>query len=100
MQNYLEFAVFPSLILETKLANTDEHIDVAVEKAQSAETYAVHFQEVAPALPGWRCYPRQSIESYACLWLVAWSIWSKWSHSPDYKERQDHWVKEMHQATA
>lgn len=52
MQNYLEFAVFPSLILETKLANTDEHIDVAVEKAQSAETYAVHFQEVAPALPG------------------------------------------------
>lgn len=51
MQNYLEFAVFPSPILK-QLANTDEHVDLAMEKAQSAETYSVHFQEVAPALPG------------------------------------------------
>lgn len=33
-------------------SSTDEHVNLAVEKAQSAETYSVHFQEVAPALPG------------------------------------------------
>lgn len=77
-----------------------EHIVRTVENAKSATTYSAHFQAVAPALPGWHCYPRQSTGSYACLWLAAWSIWSEWSHSPDYKERQDHWVKEMRQATA
>lgn len=77
-----------------------EHTVWAVEKAKSATTYSAHFQAVAPALPGWHCYPKQSTGNYACLWLAAWSIWSEWSHSPDYKEKQDHWVKEMRQATA
>lgn len=31
-------------------------------------TYSVHSLEAAPAWPGWRCYPKQSNGSCACLW--------------------------------